>query len=95
MINIGPFHFLTFINDIVRDINSHFHLFADDTSFYMTVEDPVTAAMTLNTDLKTVSNRASKWLVKFNQKQNKLNRLLSLIQEVTSHKHLDSSCHEI
>jgi hypothetical protein len=42
------------INDIVADINSSITLFADDTSLYMIVDDPVDAAETLNTDLAKI-----------------------------------------
>jgi hypothetical protein len=57
---LGPLFFPIYINDIVADINSSIKLFADDTSLYMIVDDPVDAAETLNTDL------TMKWLVKFN-----------------------------
>ena len=41
--------FIIYINDIVADINSSIKLFADDTSLYIIVDDPVEAAETLNT----------------------------------------------
>ena len=41
---LGPLLFLVYINDIVVDIGSHIRLFADDTSLYINVDDPVTAA---------------------------------------------------
>jgi hypothetical protein len=49
---LGPLLFKIYINDIVADINSSIKLFADDTSLYMIVDNPVDAAETLNTDLR-------------------------------------------
>ena len=90
-------------NDIVLDIESNIRLFADDTSLYIIVEDPVTAANCLNADLEKISKWADTWLVSFNptktesllisRKLNKLNHPPILMQnlqitEVEFHKHL-------
>jgi len=45
-----------FINDIVSDISSDIHRFADDTSMYLVVENPNNAAVTLQSDNDKVSN---------------------------------------
>ena len=45
---LGPLLFLLFINDIVRNIGSNIGLFADDTSLFIIVENPITAAQLLN-----------------------------------------------
>ncbi|MCG8049353.1 MAG: reverse transcriptase domain-containing protein [Candidatus Thiodiazotropha endolucinida] len=63
---LGPLLFLLYINDIVEDIDSNIRLFADDTSLFIIVDDPVSAAASLNTDLSTISRWASTWLVSFN-----------------------------
>ena len=63
---LGPLLFLIYINDIVEDIHSSIRLFADDTSLYIIVENPLLAANTLNADLTKLHNWASKWLVTFN-----------------------------
>ena len=97
-----PLLFLVYINDIVIDIGSHIRLFADDTSLYIIVDDPVTAAGCLNTDLKRITQWAALWLVSFNPA--KTEALLASrkfdrnhppifmqnqqITEVESHKHL-------
>ena len=38
---LGPLLFLIYINDIVRNINSFIRTFADDTSLYIKVENPI------------------------------------------------------
>ena len=63
---LGPLLFLLYINDIVNDIGSNIRLFADDTSLFIIVDDPVTAAGCINADLGRISNWASTWLVTFN-----------------------------
>ena len=63
---LGPLLFLIYINDIVEDIHSSIRLFADDTSLYIIVDNPLVAANTLNADLTKLHTWASKWLVTFN-----------------------------
>ena len=100
---LGPLLFLIYINDIVLDIHSNIRLFADDTSLYLIVNDPVESARKLNSDLDTIHQWAKRWLVKFNPAKSesllisrKTNRPLhpqllmnnEPINEVASHKHL-------
>ena len=96
---LNPLLFLVYI---VIDIGSNIRLFADDTSHYIIVDDPVTAAGCLNTDLQRISRWAALWLVSFNPTKTeaflasrKLNRnhppiymQNQQITEVESHKHL-------
>ncbi len=63
---LGPLLFLIYINDIVNNIHSNIRLFADDTSLYIIVEDPISASTILNNDLETIHQWSEKWLVKFN-----------------------------
>ena len=81
-----------------------FDLFADDTSLYITVDNPISAAEMINTDLETIHRWAEKWLVKFNPSKSE-SLLVSLknnrnmhpqvkiyavyINVVQHHKHLD------
>ena len=58
--------FLIFINGIVNDIGSNIILFADDTSLYIIVADPVMAANLMDIDLDRIHSWADSWLVNFN-----------------------------
>ena len=100
---LGPLLFLVYINDIVEDIGSHIRLFTDDTSLFIIVDDPVTSAVRLNTDLEKISRWAITWLVIFNPTKSEsffasrnINRPVHpplymqnvQIEEVECHKHL-------
>ena len=52
---LGPILFLIYINDIVAEISSNIRLFADDTSLTIIVENPITSAVCLNSDLSKIS----------------------------------------
>ena len=62
---LGPLLFLLYINDIVVEINSSIRLFADDTSLYIIVDDPIQAAEQLNLALVKIHRWAGKWLVTY------------------------------
>ena len=100
---LGPLLFLLFINDIVKDIGCNIRLFADDTSLFLVVENPDTAAELLNLDLDKIMAWAKRWLVRFNPVKTeaflasrKVLKPIHLpllmdgtqILEVDSHKHL-------
>ena len=55
---LWPLLFSLYINDIIIDIGSNIRLFADDTSLYIVVDDPMTVANCLNTDLDKISRLA-------------------------------------
>ena len=100
---LGPLLFLLYINDIVKDIGSNIRLFADDTSLFLVVDNPNTAAETLNADLEKITEWAKTWLVKFNPAKTgsllisrkimqpvhpPLHMINQQIKEVKNHKHL-------
>ena len=100
---LGPLLFLLYINDIVNEIGSYIRLFADDTSLFVIVENPDTAARLINDDMNKIIVWAGKWLVKFNPVKNesfivtrKINKpvhppifmLNQQIKDVQFHKHL-------
>ena len=58
--------FLIYINDIVKEINSCIRLFADDTTLYIIVDNPIASADLMNTDLDRIHSWSKFWLVKFN-----------------------------
>ena len=100
---LGPLLFLVYINNIDGNINSKIRLFADDTSLFIIVDNPIDAARKLNSDLEMIHQWATKWLVTFNpsktesllqsRKQNRprhpeITMSQQLITEINSHKHL-------
>lgn len=100
---LGPMLFLLYINDIVHDIGSNIRLFADDTSLFIIVDNPMNAAARLTLDLEKISRWAATWLVTFNPTKTEsllISRKLSRdqhppifmqnhqISEVSAHKHL-------
>jgi hypothetical protein len=100
---LGPLLFLIYINDITENIKSGIKLFADDTSLFVMIDNNINEATTqLNTDLETLKQWASTWLVSFNPKKTKsmyvtLKRNVNVIpltfdgqvlENVPHHKHL-------
>ena len=99
---LGPLLFLVYINDITNVVNNQIRLFADDTTLFITVDDPHEAALSMNIDLENINNWATKWLVNFNAQKTKsmlVSRKLETvnpplffnnvqIDEVESHRHL-------
>ena len=100
---LGPLLFLVYINDITNNISSNIRLFADDTTIFVTVDDATEAAEVLNSDLRCISNWATRWLVTFSPpktecmlvslRKNSLNHPALLfnnneLTNVKTHKHL-------
>ena len=99
---LGPLLFLVYINDLVDVVNSEIRLFADDTTVFVTVDNPDQAADLLNKDLENMSEWANQWLIKFSASKTKCmtisnrsnidhpNLILSntTLEEVDHYKHL-------
>ena len=81
---LGPLLFLIYINDICDGIESEIRLFADDTTVYVVVDNPVSAANQLNSDLEKMNLWAKKWLVKFSSKKTK-SMIVSLKRDEVLH----------
>ena len=100
---LGPLFFLIYINDIIFEVNCSIKLFADDTTIYVTIENPQTGAEILNRNLEKISNWSKQWIVNFNPQKTEtllVSRKLiktnhptlfmdnNQILEVDRHKHL-------
>ena len=53
---LGPLLFLLFIYDIVRENNTNIRLFADDTTIYIIVDFPDSAAQIINIDFERIAH---------------------------------------
>ena len=58
---LGPLLFLIYINDMEEGIKSQIKFFADDTSLFSVVIDPLLSAAELNHDLKLIESWAFQW----------------------------------
>ena len=63
---MGPLLFLVYINDLENDIKSNVKVFADDTSLFSIVSNPIISAFELNSDLNIIDNWAYQWKMLFN-----------------------------
>ena len=63
---LGPLLFLVCINDLEEGIKSSIKFFADDTSLFSIVRDPLISAEELNHDLKVINKWAFQWKMSFN-----------------------------
>ena len=63
---LGPLLFLIYINDLSKNLESDVKLFADDTSIFSVVNDPVLSANILNNDLMKIQEWAHQWKMSFN-----------------------------
>ena len=62
---LGPLLFLLYINDLEMGIKSKVKFFADDTSLFSIVSDPLQSATELNHDLKLIEKWAYQWKMSF------------------------------
>ena len=84
---LGPLLFLVYINDLEKGIKSSVKFFADDTSLYSIVHDPVVSAEELNHDLDLIKNWAHQWKMCFNPDPTKQAEEILFSQKLTSPVH--------
>ena len=63
---LGPLLFLICINDLTNNLNSNVKLFADDTSLFSEICDPLETANVLNNDLRKIREWPEQWKMVFN-----------------------------
>ena len=63
---LDPFFFYIYINDLSDNLESNVKLFADDTSMFLVVFDPINTSQKLDNDLDKVSLWANKRKMSFN-----------------------------
>ena len=64
---LGPLIFLVYTNDLTNNLKSNVKLFADDTSLFSEIYDPLEIANVLNNDLRKIHKCAEQWKVVYNQ----------------------------
>lgn len=79
--------FSVYINDIFQDIQSNIRLFAEYTTLFIIVDNPVLTSNWINHDFKTESLLISSKRQPTNHPTIHFNG--NLIQEVKTHKHLE------
>ena len=67
----GPSFFLKCINDLSGNLEAYLKLFADDTSMFSVVSNPINTSQKLNKDLDKVGFWANKWKMSFNSDPSK------------------------
>ena len=80
--------FLIYINDLEEGIKSHVKFFADDTSIFSIVKNPIVSAENLQHDLNLITGWAYQWKMSFNPDPNKPAVEVLFSQKVKSPDHL-------
>ena len=63
---LGPLLFLIYINDLPINIESDVKIFADDTSLFSKVNNPISSETVLNRDMERINTWANQWKMYFN-----------------------------
>ena len=71
---LGPVLFLVYINDLPKSVKNFIRLFADDTKIYRTVTTD-SDCLSLQKDIDSIGEWASKWQLKFHPKKCKTMRI--------------------
>ena len=86
---LGPLFFLIYINDLTDNLNSNVKLFADDTSLFSEICDPLETANVLNNDLRKIREWAEQWKMVFNPDPTKQAQEVIFSRKSHSTKHSD------
>ena len=86
---LGPLFFLIYINDLTDNLNSNVKLFADDTSLFSEICDPLETANVLNNDLRKIREWAEQWKMVFNPDPTKQAQEVIFSRKSHSPKHPD------
>ena len=78
---LGSLFFLIYINDLPIGLEPSVKMFADDTSLFSVVYDPVRSSQQLNKDLGIINQWAHQWKLSFNPDPSK-----QAVEIVFSHK---------
>ena len=62
---LGPLFFLIYIIDLTGNLNINVKLFADDTSLFSEICDPLETANVLNNELRKIREWAEQWKMVF------------------------------
>ena len=85
---LGPLFFFIYINDLSDNLESNVKLFADDTSMFSVVHDPINTSQMLNNDLDKVSLWVNKWKMSFNPDPSKQGQEVIFSQKIKYITHL-------
>jgi hypothetical protein len=100
---LGPLLFLVYINDLPDCVSSNISLFADDTTLWTPVDDPIVATEILNQDLENVAQWSKSWHMSLNADKSDFLSVSckrqppdypdlviegNILRRVTSHRHL-------
>ena len=84
--DLGPLLFLVYINDLENGIKSNVKSFADDTSLFFKVTNPILSASELNSDLKHIEKWAHQWKMSSSilMRPNKPFKFYFLVKEISN-----------
>ena len=86
---MGPLFFLIYINDLTDNLNSNVKLFADDTSLFSEICDPLETTNVLNNDLRKIREWAEQWNMVFDPDPTKQAQEVIFSRKAHSPKHPD------
>ena len=87
---LGPLFLLIYINDLIGNLNSNVKLFADGTSLFSEICDPLETANVLNNDLRKIREWTEQWKMVFNPDLTKQVQEVTFSRKSHSPKHPDS-----